>query len=118
MYQPKSLRVASIMAIVLSLLGLVASGILMTQANGIFFMAVLSWAVLLWASIISFQLTKYPLEKDDLKKLGIRIYLIIIAFLISAIVGVIIGILLSVALLAAVWGMKRNYDEWDNTPAE
>lgn len=118
MYQPKVLRVASVLAIVLSLLGLAGSGLLMTQVSGMFFMGVLSWALLLWASIISFQLSKYPLEKDDLKKLGIRIYLIIVAFLISAIVGVTIGLILSVALLAAVWGMKRNYDEWDNTPAE
>lgn len=117
MYQPKSLRAASIIAIILSLLGLLGSGVLMTQFNGMFFMGVLSWALLLWASVISFQLSKYPLNEDDQKKLGIRIYLIIVAFLLSAVLGIIIGLVIAVALLAAVWGMKRNYDEWDNTPA-
>ena len=117
MYKPKNIRLFAILAIVLSLLALLASGIMMTQASGMFFLGVLSWAILLWASIIGFKLSGYPLNDDDYKKVALRVYLIIAAFALFMVVGVVFGLIISVALLASLWGMKKNYDEWNNTAA-
>ncbi len=114
MYQPKTIRAFAIVAIVLSVVGLVSSGIMMMQLNGIFFLGVLSWAILLWASIIGFQLSKYPLRDDEYRKVGLRIYLIVASFGVFLFAGVIFGLILSTALLATLWGMKKNYDEWNN----
>ena len=114
MYKPKTIRLFAILAIVLSLLALLASGVMMTQASGMFFLGVLSWAILLWASILGFRLSGYPLNDDDYKKVAIRVYLIIAAFGLFMVVGVVVGLFISVALLATLWGMKRNYDEWNN----
>lgn len=118
MFQPKVIRVFSVLAILVSVLGLLASGVMMTQASGIFFLGVLSWVLLLWASILAFRLSGYPLHADDFKKLAIRVYLILVAFAIFLTLGVVLGLLFSVALLATLWGMKRNYDEWHKQASE
>jgi len=102
-------------AIILSVTGLVLSIILTKAANGLFFLGVLSWAILLWASYIGFRLSSYKLYEDEYKKVGIRIYLIIVAFVLFLFVGLIIGLLLSVLLLGTLWALKSNYDDWDNS---
>ena len=33
------------------------------------------------------------------------------------VVGMVFGLIISVALLASLWGMKKNYDEWNNRAA-
>ncbi|MDB5236820.1 MAG: hypothetical protein JWR44_3813 [Hymenobacter sp.] len=118
MFKVQTIRAFAIIAILVSVLGLLLSGVMMTQASAMFFLGVLSWALLLWASIIGLRLTRYPLHEDDLKKVGIRVYLILAAFMLFMVVGVVLGLLFSAALLASVWGMKKNYDEWDSRSAE
>ncbi len=124
MYQQKTVRAFSIVATVLSIIGLLISisGALFLKSTVYtfgFFIGILSWAFLLWASIIGYKLcTSYKLYDDEYKKVGIRIYLIIVAFILFFFVGLIIGLALSVILFTALWALKRNYDEWDysNTP--
>jgi len=117
MYKPKTIRLFSLVAIVLSALSLLLSGVMMTQANGMFFVGVLSVALLLWASIIGYQLSSYPLNEDDCKKLGLRVYLILAAVAVFMFAGVVGGLVVSTALLSSLWGMKKNYDEWDGKSA-
>jgi len=124
MFKQPTVRAFSIVAIILSSLGLVISilGTVLltrTQYGFAFFLGIVSWFFLLWASIIGFQLCSYyKLYEDEYKKVGIRIYLIIVAFVLFFFVGLVIGLALSVILLGALWGLKRNYDEWEssNTP--
>ena len=124
MFKQSTVRAFSIVAIILSIIGLiisVAGTILLSQAQfGLtFFLGIVSWALLLWASIIGYQLcNSYKLYEDEYKKVGIRIYLIIVAFVLFLFVGLLIGLVLSVGLLSALWALKRNYDEWEenNTP--
>ena len=123
MYEQKTVRAFSIVAIVLSIVGLLISILLTfflpTDYSIQFFMGLVSWSFLLWASIIGYKLcNSYKLYDDEYKKVGIRIYLIIVAFVLFFFVGLIIGLLFSVVLLAALWSLKRNYDEWEynNTP--
>lgn len=120
MFQQKTIKSFSIVAIILSSLGLILStlGTLFIQGNLAtfsFFMGIVSWAILLWASVIGYQLCgpSYKLEEDEYKKIGIRIYLIIAAFVLFFFVGLVIGLVLSVLLLGTLWGLKRGYDEWD-----
>ena len=120
MFQQKTVKSFSIVAIILSSLGLLISvlGTFFLQGSSTtfsFFMGIVSWAILLWASIIGYQLCgpSYKLYEDDYKKIGIRIYLIIVAFVLFFFVGLIIGLVLSVVLLGALWGLKSGYDEWD-----
>jgi MFS superfamily sulfate permease-like transporter len=70
--------------------------------------------LLLWASIIGLQLSGYKLYADEYKKVTIRICIVIVAFFVALFTGLLIGVILAIALLATLWGLKRNYDEWDN----
>ena len=73
----------------------------------------------IWASIIGYKLcTTYKLYEDEYKKVAITIYLISVAFILFLFIGLVIGIISSVVLLSTLWGLKRNYDEWEykNTP--
>jgi len=111
MYTPSTLRVAAIIAMLLSACGLALSVVAM-HYSGMFLLGAISWVLLLWASFLGYQLAGYKLYKDEYKKVGLRIYLIIVAFALFLIYGVVAGIVLSVGLLATLWGLKRNYDEW------
>ena len=124
MFKQSTVRAFSIVAIILSIIGLLISVLgtiflTQTQLGLTFFLGIVSWAFLLWASIIGYQLcNSYKLYDDEYKKVGIRIYLIIVAFVLFLFVGLVIGLALSVILLGALWALKRNYDEWEenNTP--
>ena len=119
MFKQQTVKVFSIVAIILSVIGLLLSiiGTLFLSKAGYglaFFLGVVSWSFLLWASIIGFKLcSSYKLYEDEYKKVGIRIYLIIVAFILFFFVGLVIGLALSVILLTALWSLKRNYDEWE-----
>ncbi len=115
MFKPQTIKAFSIVAIVLSAIGLLLSIFLAKQVNGIFFLGIVSWAILLWASYIGFRLSSYKLYEDEYKKVGIRIYLIIVAFVLFFFVGLMIGLVLSVLLLGTLWALKSNYDDWDNS---
>ena len=124
MYKQNTVKVSSIVAIVLSIIGLVISILgtfVLTEASYTFsfFLGIISWSFLLWASIIGHKLcTAYKLYEDEYKKVAIRIYLIILSFILFFFVGLVIGLALSVILLSTLWALKRNYDEWEynNTP--
>jgi cytochrome c biogenesis factor len=119
MFQKQTVKAFSIVAIVLSSLGilfsLLATFVVRSGFSTIAFtIGIASWAILLWASIIGYKLcTNYKLYDEEYKKVGIRIYLIIVAFVLFFFAGIILGLVLSVILLATLWGLKKNYDEWD-----
>ena len=118
MFKPATLRIFAIIAIILSALGLLISA-LITLKHPSGALSVVSWALLLWAAYLGLRLTSYKLYEDEYKKVGIRIYLIILAFAAFLFVGVTVGLVLAVVLLGALWGLKKNYDEWQRTnPAE
>ena len=120
MFEKKVVKAFSIVAIILSILGLLLSVLLTLVIEGgsatvAFFMGVLSWTILLWASIIGYKLcTSYKLYDDEYKKVGSRIYSIIVAFILFFFVGLIAGLAISVIILSNLWGLKRNYDEWQS----
>ncbi len=114
MYKPATLRISAIIAMVLSAVGL-ALGILLTPQSPSFALSIFSWAMLLWASYLGFRLAGYQLYENEYKKVGIRIYLIIVAFAAFIFVGVTVGLILSAVLLSTLWGLKKNYDEWQPT---
>ncbi len=124
MFKRETVKAFSVVAIILSVIGLLISILgtfLLTQSGSTlaFIVGMISWAFLVWASIIGYKLcSSYKLYEEEYKKVGIRIYLIIIAFVLFFFAGLIIGFALSVILLGALWGLKRNYDEWEynNTP--
>jgi hypothetical protein len=120
MFQKKTVKAFSIVAIILSSLGILFSivGTFIAQ-NGFgtmaFIIGVISWAILLWASIIGYKLcASYNLYEEEYKKVGLRIYAIIIAFILFFFVGIIAGLAISVILLSTLWALKKNYDEWDS----
>ncbi len=121
MFKQKTVKIASFVAIVLSVLGLLMTIILLFFASAAVlspgaFMSLISWVLLIWASIIGYKLcTNYTLYEDEYKKVGIRIYGIIFAFLLFFLAGLVFGFVLSVIVLSALWALKRNYDEWDSS---
>jgi hypothetical protein len=115
MFQPKTIRIFSIVAMSLSILGLLLSILLIKAMGLVFILGIISWGFLFWASIIGYKLSSYKLYENEFKKVGITIYLIILAFVLFLFVGLILGFALSVILLGRLWGLKRNYDEWDHS---
>ena len=115
MFTPRALKIAAILAMVLSVIGLLLS-LLLVGKSGSFIMGIVSWSLLIWASYIGFQLSSYKLYEEEYKKVGLRIYAIIAAFIAFLTFGFIIGMVLAVVLLASLWGLKKNYDEWTNSP--
>jgi ABC-type Fe3+-siderophore transport system permease subunit len=114
MFQPKTIRIFAIIAMVLSVLGLLLSLIFINKAVLFFIMGIISWGLLFWASLIAFKLSSYKLYENEFRKVGIVTYCVILAFVLFLFVGLLVGFILSVILLSSVWGMKRNYDEWIN----
>ncbi|MCI1189179.1 hypothetical protein MON38_17280 [Hymenobacter sp. DH14] len=114
MFTPRALKIAAILAMALSVIGLLLS-LLLIGKSGSFIMGIVSWSLLIWASYIGFQLASYKLYEEEYKKVGFRIYAIIAAFIAFLTFGFIIGLVLAVVLLASLWGLKKNYDEWTNT---
>ncbi len=118
MFKQQNVKALSLVAIVLSAVGLLISliGTLFVTGTGYtmgFFLGIISWSFLLWASIIGYQLSaSYKLYDDEYKKVGIRVLLIIGAFLLFFFIGLVIGLVIAVILLGSLWALKRNYDEW------
>jgi hypothetical protein len=118
MFEPKTIRIAAIVAMILSVVGILSSVILVAAASLACIMDVISCSFLLWASFLGFKLCSYKLHENDYKKVGINILLIIGAFILYFFIGFILGFILSVVLLGTLYSMKTNYDEWQNsTPA-
>jgi multisubunit Na+/H+ antiporter MnhC subunit len=121
MFQKKTVKAFSIVAIVLSSLGIlfsIVATLIVKSSIGtlVVIMGIVSWAILLWASIIGYQLcSSYELYDEEYKKVGIRIYAIIVAFVLFFFAGIIAGFAISVILLSTLWALKKNYDEWDNS---
>ena len=115
MFQPRIIKIMAVIAMILSVLGLALSVLLIKSAGLIFALGIISWGLLFWASLIGYKLCSYKLYENEYKKVGVTIYLIVLAFILFLFVGLIVGFALSVILLARVWGLKRNYDEWDHT---
>ncbi|WP_332736242.1 hypothetical protein [Flavihumibacter sp.] len=118
MFRPKAIRIASIIALILSVLGLLLCILIFNYAGFSAAMGIMSWSILIWASIIGFQLSKYKLYDEEFKKVGIRIYAIILSFVLFFFVGIIIGLAISVIILSMLWALKSNYDDWVPTEQE
>jgi Na+/H+-translocating membrane pyrophosphatase len=120
MFKQKTVKAFSIVALVLSIIGLLASilGVffLKTSANSVYlYSGVVSWSFLLWASVIGNKLaTSYKLndEEGEYKDVGIGIYSIIATFILYFFVGFGLGLVFSVVILGRLWSLKRNYDLW------
>src|ERR1700734_1551614 len=123
MFKKNTVKAFSIVAIALSSLGLLLSFLAALVLKGttttlVFVMGIVSWSILLWASVIAYKLcSSYKLYDEEYKKVGIRIYIIIVAFFLFFFVRFVLGLVISVILLATLWGLKRNYDEWDSNDA-
>ena len=121
MFTKKTVKAFSIVAIVLSAIGLLLSIFVTVFVRGDmntfkFIVASVSWMILLWASIIGYKLcTAYTLYDEEYKKVGMRIYAIIVAFVLFMFVGLIAGLAISVIILSTLWALKSNYDDWDSS---
>ena len=122
MFQKQTVKIFSIIAIVLSITGLLISiaGTLFLQATHTFslpfYVSIVSWGLLLWASIIGFQLcSSYKLDEALYKKIGIRIYVINVAFILFFFIGITLGLIISVAIFVTLWALKSNFDDWTNS---
>ncbi len=118
MFQPRVIRIFSIVAMAVSVAGILVSLLFLNNTRISLIFGIISWSLLLWASIIGYKLSAYKLYENEYRKVGNIIYLILIAFVLFLFVGIMIGFIISVLLLSSVWGIKRNYDEWESsTPA-
>jgi hypothetical protein len=122
MFQKQTLKAFSIVAIVLSAVGLLLSilGTVMGEAAGTstlaFILGIISWSILLWSGIIATQLcSSYKLYEEQYKKVGYCVYAIIVTFVLFLFVGLVLGIVLSVIIIGTLWSLKSNLDDWANS---
>jgi hypothetical protein len=122
MFEKSTVRIFAMISGILSAFGLLFSiyGTFFLQQLGVtlgFVLGVVTWSLLLWSSILGYKLVAdYQLDADEVKKVGIRIYLIILAFILFLTIGLVVGLFLSIYILSGLWGMKKNYDEWEPLP--
>jgi hypothetical protein len=118
MFEKSTVKLFSVIACILSVTGLLLSIIAIIALDQqfsalVFGMGVVTWGLLFWSSILAYQLSsKYALDADEIKKVGIRVYIIIAAFILFLLFGLVAGLILSIYVLSGLWGMKKNYDEW------
>lgn len=122
MFQKQTLKAFSIVAIVLSAIGLLLSilGTLLGENAGsstlAFILGIISWSILLWSSIIATQLcSSYQLYEEQYRKVGYCVYAIIVTFVLFLFVGLVLGIVLSVIIIGTLWSLKSNLDDWANS---
>ena len=122
MFQKQTLKAFSIVAIVLSAVGLLLSivGTLIGETAGTstlaFILGIISWSILLWSSIIATQLcSSYKLYEEQYKKVGYCVYAIIVTFVLFLFVGLVLGIVLSIIIIGTLWSLKSNLDDWANS---
>lgn len=121
MFQKQTVKVFSIIALVLSIVGILLSvaSALLIEGQGFNFpiiIAIVSWAILLWSSIIAFQLcSKYKnkLQEEEYKKIGYRVYAIVVAFILFFFIGITFGLVISIAIFVTLWALKSNIDDWE-----
>jgi len=124
MFKKSTIRALSIVAIILSAFGLLLSiaAVLVLKQSATMFafvMGIITWSFLLWSSIIGYQLGNYyNLYEEEYRKVGYRLIAIIIAFGLFFFVGLVAGLIISVTIFSTLWGLKRNYDEWDSGDSE
>lgn len=120
MFRKSTLRIASIISIILSSAGMLISlyTILFgdrAELTTISYLSIATWFFFIWAGISGYLIcTKYDIYEEEYEAIGIRIYLIIVAFILYWYVGLVVGLAISVVLFTAIWSKKRNYDEWDD----
>jgi hypothetical protein len=122
MFQKQTLKAFSIVAIVLSAIGLLLSilGTFMGEGSGsvsiAFILGIISWSILLWSSIIATQLcSSYQLYEEQYRKVGYCVYAIIVTFVLFLCEGLVLGIVLSIIIIGTLWSLKNNLDDWANS---
>ena len=122
MFQKQTLKAFSIVAIVLSAVGLLLSilGTFLGEGSGSitlgFIFGIISWGILLWSSIIATQLcSSYKLYEEQYRKIGYCVYAIIVTFVLFLFVGLVLGIVLSIIIFGTLWSLKSNFDDWANS---
>jgi hypothetical protein len=110
MFKPKTIRIAAIITILLSLLGL-ANSIQVLLRTGNIFLGIISWTMMLGASYIGYRLSGYKLDGEAYRKVGLRVYFIVAAFGVLVFAGLLMGFILSAVMLATFWSLKNYHDE-------
>jgi hypothetical protein len=125
MFQKQTLKVFSIIAIVLCAIGLLISvlGAFLIENRGSitvsFVLGIISWGLLLWSGIIATRLCSgYQLYEEQYRKIGYCVYAIVVTFVLFLFVGLVLGIVLSVIIFGTLWALKSNMDDWAGSHPE
>lgn len=114
MFKPNFLKVAAILAMLFSLIGIMLS-FLSFEKGFSAAIAFITWTVMLISSFLCYQLCSYKLDEDDFKSLGYRIYTIFGAFVLLFFTGINLGLAIPFIILGFVYSLKKNYDNWQQT---
>ncbi|NBA88773.1 hypothetical protein GVN16_23565 [Emticicia sp. CRIBPO] len=113
MFEAKTLKILSIVAIVICVLGSILSlGLGFLSGKLLGYLPVLSWAVLAYASYCAMKLTGYDIYEEDLKKIGWSIYVLFAVFVLFIFVGLSIGPVLAIVMAARLHFQKSTIEEW------
>jgi undecaprenyl pyrophosphate phosphatase UppP len=120
MFKKETVRILSIFAMALpaiAFLLLIASIFLVGMGNSIFgfVFAIGACCLFFWGGLMAFKLcSSYDLYEEEYKKVGIRVILIIVASIVLIFVGLPFGLFIAAAIVAGIWSVKKNTDEWND----
>jgi hypothetical protein len=120
MFKKETVRILSIFAMLLPAIAivlLVSSFFIEGIGNSVFglLFTTSGSALLFWGGLLAFKMcSSYNLYEEEYKKIGIRVIMIIIASIIIIFVGLPFALFIAAAIVAGIWSVKKNTDEWND----
>ncbi|HMG10496.1 MAG TPA: hypothetical protein VK609_18420 [Mucilaginibacter sp.] len=113
MFKPSILKTIAYIALVCCALGILFTIFEATVYHSWrSYLNIISWALLLYSSFLATRLSTYDLYEEDMKKLGLYIYGILVLFVLFLILNLSLGILPAIFLAIGLHNQKTGFDSW------
>ncbi len=112
MFTRKTLKIASIVAIIVCILGILLSLLVALTVDKMAFLQVLSWLILAYASYCAMKLTGYDIYEEDLIKIGWSIYALFVIFVLFLFIGLSLGPIIALVITARLHFQKTSIESW------
>jgi len=112
MFTRKTLKILSIVAIIICGLGVLLSLFVALTVDKMAYLQVLSWLILAYASFCAMKLTGYDIYEEDLIKIGWSIYALFVIFILFLFIGLSLGPVLALIIAARLHFQKTGIESW------
>jgi hypothetical protein len=112
MFTRKTLKILSIVAIVICGLGVLLGLFVALTLDKMGYLQVLSWLLLAYASFCAMKLTGYDIYEEDLTKIGWSIYALFVIFILFLFIGLSLGPIIALVITARLHFQKTSIESW------